>query len=387
MPGNNLIFYGTTGPSGGADGGSQPDRSLWLGRFRASQTLHEFQSTLTSAQGARDRHIIIDTARIGDGAQAHQLKWLVVQTGPAALSAARIESFDTATGGFKLDRRLAAAAGIGDDYAVFDRENVFPDLTALQGRNGDERFRCIFLRNEHGVAITNVTIHFGAVSLDGQQFARFHQGATPSLQPFLQRSDDVTDLFDVFGQRDPAGGPDNFLGSGGWVQTMSAAIADITVGSIANNAGIAIWLRRSILPAAFRLRRSIAIQVVATTTVAGSDPDPLVGSAIIPFDLLADAPVPDLEVDRFVHISGGARLKGTVLAGGAPLVGRAVRFAIAPGDLGTIVTSDDPDTDYDVTDEDGEAGATYFASTDPADEDVTSNLQLIVGDGDEVGDP
>ncbi len=387
MPGNNLVFYGTTGPGGGADGGSQPDRSLWLGRFRAAQTLHELQSTLTSAQGARDRHIVVDTVRIGDGAQVHRLKWLVMLTGPAALSAARIESFETTTGAFKLDRRLGATAAIGDDYAVFDRGNVFPDITPAQGRNGDERFRCIFLRNEHGVAITNVTIHFSAVSLDGQQFARFHQGGSPAVQPFLQRSDGITDLFDAFGQRDPAGGPDNFADSGGWVQTLGAAAADVTVGSIANNAGVAIWLRRTLLPAQFRLRRSVAIQVVAITDISGSDPDPLVGSAIVAFDMLADQPAPVLVVDRVPRIPGGARLEGVVTAGGDPLVDRAVRFAVKAGDVGTIVAINDPDDDFVTTDDDGDADATFLSPLDPGEVGSISHPQLIVGHGDEVGDP
>ncbi len=384
MPGNDLIFYGTTGPSGGSDGASQPDRTQWLGRFRASQTLHEFQSTLTAVQGARDRHVVVDSARIGDGAQAHQLKWLVMQTGPAAPSAARIMSFDTATGGFKLDRRLGAAAGIGDAYAVFDVGNVYADVTEAQARLGDERFRCIALRNEHGVAITNVTFHFATISLDGSEFARFHQG-TSLLQPFLQRSDDTTDLFDVFGQRDAAGGPDNFVNSGPWQNPFSAALADVTLVSVSNNVSVGIWLRRTI-PVGTKRRRSVAIQIVATTDIAGSDPDPLVGSAIIAFDILADSPTASLQEDRYPHIGGGGRMNGTVFRAGQPFVGKPVAFSIQSG-MGTIATDDDPDVGFDVTGEGGLAFATFKSPTDQAEAGSTTVVEMTVGDGDEVGDP
>ncbi len=57
MAEKDLIFYGTTG-AGGSDGDSTPLTSDWLGRHRASQTLHELQSTLTDTQTDRNRHII-----------------------------------------------------------------------------------------------------------------------------------------------------------------------------------------------------------------------------------------------------------------------------------------------------------------------------------------
>ena len=290
------------------------------------------------------------------------------------------------TGGFKLERRFPALAGIGDDYAVFDRENVFPNVTLDQARDGDQRFRCIALRNEHGGIVTNVKLYFTAIGSSGQRMSRFHQGASPAIQPFLQRADGVTDLFDAFGQRDPLGGPDNFADSGAWLNPQTFPIADVTVGSIGINGVIAIWLRR-ITPENLRLRNSTAIMIVAETDVGGSDPDPLIGAAIIPYDIDGETPAATLQIDRFVHIQGGGRLLGTVTNSAGPIRDRAVRFGIRTGDLGTIATDDDPTTDFDVTDEDGVAFGTFFASVDPADEGALSHPQVIVGAGDEVGDP
>lgn len=386
MPGNNLLFYGTTGPGGGADGGAQSDPALYLGRFRSSTRLDEFQSTATVSQAAlpRARNIIIDATRIGDGVDAHTLKWMLFQTGPAALFASRIMAFDTATGRFKLENRTPAAVVAGDDYAVFSPNNVFPDVTVAQAAAGDELFRCISFRNEHGVQITNVKVFFQAIGLSGFEVARLHQ--TVTIQPFIERSDGVTDILDAFGQRDPLGGPDNFIGSGGWIKAQTFAIADTTAPTMGNNFSIGIWLRRT-MPAGVRFRRSVAILIVAQSDIGGSDPDPLSGAAILPFNIDGLTPVPDLVVDRFLSIGGGARLNGTVTVNGSPLVGRAVRFGVRPGDEGTIITDNDPTAEFDTTDDEGKAFATFKSTTNPAFEGDPVRPQLIVGAGNEVGDP
>ena len=385
MPGNDLVFYGTTGPGGGADGGAQSDPNLFLGRFRSSTSLDEFRSTLTANQLARDRHTIVDATRIGDGADAHELKWLLIQTGPAALYASRIMSFDDATGEFKLEARTPATAVIGDDYAVFARNNVWNDVTIAQSRDGDQQFRCISLRNEHGVQITNVKIHFEALNLDGSEFARLNQ--TNQIQPFIERADGVTDILDAFGQRDPLGGPDNFIGSGGWQTPATRAMADTTIATLANTFSDAIWMRRLFPADLLMRRRSVAIKVVASTDIGGSDPDPLVGACILAFDVLGEDPTVELEVDRFVHISGGARLKATVSDSAGPVTDDDVQFVVKAGDQGVIVTDGDPDIGFDELNEDGEAFATFLAPTSPTFEGDPTHPQAIVGAGDEVGDP
>lgn len=387
MPGNDLVFYGTTGTGGGFDGDAQSDPSLYLGRFRSSTRLDEFQSTLTSNQGARDRHTVIDTTRIGDGDDAHELKWLLFQTGPAAIFASRIMSFDSATGEFKLEERTPSAAVIGDDYAVFARNNVWPDVSIAEARDGDEKFRCISFRNQHGVDIDDVSIYFEALNLDGSEFARIQQDQSPPLQPFIERSDGVTDILDSFGQRDPAGGPDNFVGSGGWQSPATLAMSDTSTLLIGNNFSIAIWMRRLLPALLLERRRSVAIKIVVETSTTGSDPDPLVGACILAFDVLGEDPTVDLEVDRFVHIDGGARLKATVEDSGGPVPDADVNFDVRSGDEGTIATDGDPDVGFDETNEEGCAFATFLSPSDPIFEGDLTHPQAIVGAGDEVGDP
>ena len=388
MPGNDLVFYGTTGTGGGFDGDAQSDPTMYLGRFRSSTRLDEFQSTLTVSQAAlpRARNILIDATRIGDGADAHALKWMLIQTGPAALFASRIMAFDDATGRFKLENRTPAAAVAGDDYAVFDVNNVWPDVTVPQAAAGEERFRCISFRNQHGAGITNVKVYFQAIGLNGSGMSRLHQVASPLLQPFIQRADDVTDVLNSFGQRDPLGGPDNFLGSGGWINPHTRAIADTVATSVMNNESVAIWMRRTI-PPGLRFRRSVAIMVIAESDTGGSDPDPLAGACILPYNIDGLTPVADLTLDRIIHIGGGARMNGLVTVNGTPLADRPVRFGLRPTDEGTIITDDDPAPDFDTTDDQGRAFGTFKSTENPAFEGVDTHPQLIVGAGGEVGDP
>ncbi len=386
MPGNDLLFYGTTGTGGGFDGDAQSNPALFLGRFRSSTRLDEFQSTTTVSQATfpRARNVLIDATRIGDGADIHALKWLLIQTGPAALFASRIMAFDTATGRFQLEERTPAVVAAGDDYAVFDRNNVWPNVTVAQAAAGDEQFRCISFRNEHGVQITNIKIYFEAIGLSGFEFARLHQ--TNQIQPFIERADGVTDILNVFGQRDPLGGPDNFIGSGGWVEPQTREIADTTIATLADTFSDAIWLRRTI-PAGVRFRNSVAILIVAESDFGGSDPDPLAGAAVMAFDIEGEDPTVTLEIDRPIHIAGGARLNGEALVSGSPLVGRAVRFGIRAGDEGTIITTDNPTTDFEITDAEGKAVATFKSPENPAFEGDLTHPQFVVGAGGEVGDP
>lgn len=381
MPGNDLVFYGTTG-LGGSDGDNVPNTSNWLGRHRASNTLHEVQSTLTSNQAARGEHIIVDTARIGDGTDEHVMKWVLIQTGAAALSAARVEEFDTATGQFVLDRPLDALASIGDDYAIFAPGNVFPNVSAADSEAGETLYRCVFMRNEHGATIDEVRFHLRPLMADMEQWSRMAQAAAGT--PFLTIADEDTSPLDSFGQRQGADASDNFGGSGGLTKPIERAMADAEDALLSNNTGLAVFLER-VIPAGAGRRRSVAIMLVASSTTTGSDPDPLVGAAILVWDVEGVTPSVSAQLDRFVHLDGGARLEGTVVSAltNDPIVGRPVKFAVATGDPGTIETTDNPVADFEVTDSNGEAGGTYRSPTSGA----TANVELQVPFGEEVGNP
>ena len=393
MPGQNLVWYGTTGQDSNAAGTSQSDRSRWLGNTRAAETVHEIQSTLTSTQSARNRHYIVDTARIGDGVDAHVLKWIAIQTGPSALAAARVMSFDNATGVFKLDRQLegAGVAASGDFYRIFTVNDVWPAVTAAQARTGEDRYRALVLRNEHGSAITNVRMYFRIIGAGGSDFARLHQGSAVGGL-FLNRANgnDQVDILDQLGQRDTTAGggsgADDFSGSSGWVVSTSYGTADGNVASLADIADMAVWVRRSI-PAAVRFRRSVAVQLIVETDTGGSDPDPLSSSCIMAYDIDGGTITGTLEPDRYLTRGGGTRINGVVFADGVPLPDRPVLWEIEPGDIGSIFTDDDPITSYDTSNDDGEVAATFHAADSDAEVGQTTHPRMVVGAGGEVGDP
>ena len=394
MSGANLVFHGTTGP-GLSNGASQPDPEDWLGRWRAAEVVHEIQSTLTAAQANTSRHIIVDSARIGDGVQAHQMKWIAMQTGGAAPSAARIASFDDATGTFKLDRQLVGSLGqIGDTYRLFAPGNVFPNVTAEQAATGHESFRAICLLNSHGTigAAQKRRIIFRDLgSGDARHYSLIHQTTEATLTPFIERADGLTDVLDVLGQRATLGGPDGFANTSPWVQIFD--IADDNVSEVGNvslgfeiNQQAGIWLRRTI-PAGARLRRSVAFQVLFLTDDASSDPNPLSSSVLIVYDIDTPDTSAIVTPDRFPAILGGARVRVDVSKAGAQLADRPVRWDVRPGDLGTMLTDDDPVSGYDVTDDDGRAYATLIAPTSQASAGVISHPRARIGAGEEIGDP
>ena len=393
MPGDDIRFYGTTGPGGTFDGDAESNPDNYLGRFRSSTTLHEFQSALSANQTNQTRHIVVDASRIGDGADIHALKWLLMQTGTNALSAARIMAFDDATGTFKLDRRLGPGNALAThEYAVFDRNNVFPDVTEAQAAAGDIRFRCITMRNEHGAVFTNFRCFFLPIGTSGIEFERIHQSETPLGSAFISRDDGVTDILSGLGQRftNPSLPlEDGFRSSSAWQRPFDAAVASLPTGlpfDVGLNFPVGIWLRRTI-PAAVRFRRSIAMMIVAISDVGGSSPDPLAGACILSFDILGNPPTATLQADRFVHIGGGARMEGEVLVAGAPVANRPVRFDVKAGDQGTIATDNEPIVGFATTDADGIAFGTFKAPTNPAFEGDLSHPQMIVGAGEEVGNP
>lgn len=394
--GQDLLWYGTTGQPGTADGQSQANPALWLGDFRASQTLHSLQSTLTASQTAQSRHYVVDSAQIGAGVQAHRMKWLVMVTGGAALAAARVAAFDTASGLFKLDRALPAAASAGDFYRLFSKGNVWPDVSAAQAAAGETRYRCIVFRNQHGGTINAVRLYFRdlGAGAGGADFHRTHQGGSGGggSSPFLNRATDQLDIFDSMGRHDPQGGPNNFGdvfgNAGGWQNPFGYATADTTMVTLGNTGIIAVWLRRRI-PAGAGFRRSVAVQLIAETTTTGSNPSPLVSSALMVYDVGADAtaPVGVVTPDRYTHVLGGARLRGRVTRGASVVGAQPVRWTLRPGDAGTLHTDDEPLAGWATTDVRGEAFATYHAPSSAAFAGEHATARMLIGAGEEVGDP
>lgn len=352
--------------------------------------LHSLQSTLTANQATLSRHYLVDASQIGAGVQVHRLKWLCMVTGPAALSAARVEAFDTATGTYKLDRPLPISAQSGNVYRLWSKGNVWPDVSAAEAAAGHTRYRCIFFRQEHGVVgLTALRFYFRDLSAGGGDFHRTHRSSGLGPSAFISRANDTTDIFDSIGSRDPMGGADNMDGCTAWQNPFGYGVADSQIDALTNNpGGVPIWLRHRI-PAGGGFRRSVAMQLVAQSTLGGLDPDPFASSVILPFDVAADADQPEgeLEPDRWVHVGGGARLRGRVTRGAGPEANRVVRWVLRPGDLGSIHTDDEPFAGSDRTDADGITAATYRAPELELAAGLTAAPRLLIGAGDELGDP
>jgi hypothetical protein len=361
----------------GGSGNTDPDASL--GNARSTSTeLHEFQSQLTATQGgATERYIYTDAGRSGDGDDEHVGKWLLMINGSSALSAGRIMDFDSATGTFFVDRNGSANAAAGDVYQVFSSGNLFDDVSAVESSQGVVDHRMLYCRNESGVTLTPAAdVKWSFIALDEGPVAfdfvpgRVAGDATGALSSDTESPFSNTGFVDTpssgFNQS-PAPG----LGSQGVpAQGISAVFT--------NNTHIPIWLRRTV-PADSEVRRRCAIQLILTTPVTGQDPDPLVASCIIAFEVEGYTPSLTLSHDRFPHVGGGARFSSTLTAteSSAAVGGREVSMEVTAGQ-GSIVADDTQ------TDDDGLLEGTYTSPTDPAQEGQNATITVQVGDGEEV---
>jgi hypothetical protein len=386
--GNNLRFYGTTL---GSSGTAQTDTTQWLGHHRSSTRLEQFQSTATASQTDRDRHILVDSSRIGDGADAHVFKWVLVLTGPGSLGAGRVMSFDSATGTYVLDRRLASAnVASGNFYALFQPNAVFPAVTDAQSIAGETRFRGIFMLNETSGTITVVRYHF--VQLEGlgdgtRALSRLHQ--TTDTAPFMRITNEFTDVLGPSGSRVLGDASDGFAGSGGWEYPYSRDTAHPEDASLpfggGGGGGHGIFLRR-VVPALSRARKSVAYLLIVSSSTTGQDPSPLTGGAIIAWDVNAADPTLTFTPDRFTQLRGGARYTLHAERAGVSDPGLVARFEVDPG-LGTIHTENDPTTLHDTTDANGDAHVTHRASAATVDEGDPEDVRAIVTTGTEEANP
>jgi hypothetical protein len=296
-------------------------------------------------------------------------------------------AFDSATGAYVLDRRLASAnVASGASYALFQPNACFPAVTDAQSIAGETRYRGIFMLNETGGSITGVRYHF--VQLEGlgdgtRALSRLHQ--TTDTAPFLRITDEFTDVLGASGSRVLGDVSDGFAGSGGWEFPYERTTARTEDATLPNNTGHGIFLRR-VVPALTRARKSVAYLLVVSSSTTGQDPDPLTGGAIIAWDVNAADPTLTFIPDRFTQLRGGARYTLRSTRGGVADPDLVARFELSPG-LGTIHTENDPSSLHDTTDANGEAHVTHRASTAPGDENATEDVRAIVTTGTEEANP
>lgn len=364
--------------SGGA-ANTDPNASLGGNMSTAGGgELQSLESTLTSTQTAGQLHLLVDTARIGDGDDVHLGKWLVMLTGVASLGVGRVVDFDSASGTYSLDRDMPVAAALGDTYHLFTPQNLFDNATAAECSTGEEDYRMIYMRNLTGVTLTTAVVY--VVPLDEGPCTLEVMPNQATGQPSLTISPDTVSPLDsngfvqgtgfttrnTFGRDARPVEPENGAPAGG-------------ITSFTNNNQAAIWVKRTTPPDS-EVRRRCAFMIVLSTDVSGQDPDPLTSAAIVAFELDGITPSISLAPDRFVHVAGGTRITGTLTAqetGQGVGPGRDVTLTV--DGLGTLTGDANPQTDSD-----GAAAATYAAPTDPAEEGNTADVEFNVGDGEEV---
>jgi hypothetical protein len=366
----------------GTDEASQPDIALSLGDWRASSadTLHDFQSTLTTAQAAGNRHIIRDTARVGDGANLHRGKYLSAVTGPAAdvLFVARIIASGPqgADGVIVLAEPAPASMGVGEYYRATPALRLFADVTFEESRAGLVDYKCIFFQNSSGVNFNDAKYYLVPINPAGTTMEFVSGNSNTRVTRIL--ADRYEDPTDQWGKVDPDPGA-NFHDFFPFSSTHSGYPLPTNAIVVNNTAAQPLYIRRTI-PAGTFQRTSVVWALVAVSSVTGNDPDPLAVVQPIVFDVDGEDPTLAMVVDRHVYINGGARLEATVTEAtlGTPIEGRAVEFSKV-GD-GTIIGQG-----YDrVTDEDGKVAASYRSPLNPALEGDPLTFTASVGGGVEV---
>lgn len=350
----------------GSAGGAQSNPALSLGNFRSSTEIRGTVSTFTSTATA-PAYILTDTVQIG---ASHAGKWMLILGGLNAVQFhAYVESFNTGTGAFTLDRPIPANVAIGDTYQLFSNESLFDNISAAQSASGHTDYRCLAVRNLTGVTLNVLKHYFEFISPGGVGDIMFDLSADDASSgdlsvPVSANETTVPDISSFF-----ASGPGLFqspLLYSGSDQPLGGTI------NLANNGTRHVWLRRVVSAKSFSAARC-ALKVVVEATNTGGTPSPIRSACLIPFVVTGFTPALAVNLDRTPRIAGGGRVRATLTATetAAPVEGADVYFDLTAGP-GTILTPRDD------TDEDGLARSVYQSPTDPLDAGDTVTFRARV---------
>ncbi len=328
-------------------------------------------STITTGTGA-DKRVVIDTARIGDGVDAHVGKAMMIADGAAALDAGRIVAFDDATGTFVLEQPFSTAVSAADTYHLYDLNSMIDAVDAADCAFGETDYRCVYLQNQSGQTLVNPFFYHKIVGGIGQSEAPI------DLELFGRIPNSTTESVRT---NDQSGPPASILhANDGFVSpTLRFALHATPAFAWRNSAGTnftsnnshkAVWLKR-IVPANTRRNDFVIVQVVAeyedgAAAIARSGM--LLVFSLAGFTpaitLLADrGPVPnqqelDDSVDAAIRLNHGARYTAEVKSVETGLVVPDLEIGWTKTGPGALFTPEAP-----MTDAVGIARATYSAPT------------------------
>jgi hypothetical protein len=339
----------------GSHGGAQADPNASLGAYRSSTKLDELESMFTAVAAVDDLKLV-DSARIGDGVDAHVGKWLLIVGGNNAVDyASRITTFDNSSGEFGVFTALPAAVAIGDQYRIFDANNLFDDSSAVEAAAGDVEHRMIYSKNATGIAFTAVRYYLELLEAGSGELeivADDHAAASDQWQAASVDEEDEPDL-------------SGFWGNAVFERPIIYGGSSQPPGNPGqpNGNGNPIWVRRT-LAANTRGMSPTVFKLVLEATNTGGVPDPIRGAALIIFDIAGFTSSLEVTRDRKTYVFGGGRMIATLTAQETGLVvsDEPVTWELTsgPGALNFDGTEE--------TDDDGESSVVYVSPADEAEE-------------------
>ena len=290
-------------------------------------------------------------------------QWVSIQNGTAAMSAARIESFDETTGEMRFHEELTAAPAVNDVFRIFANQNLFPAASPAMNTQGFTIHRGIFVRNQEPGSANLADVRLWPVPLEpGPTDLRIAPGDFASSNVTMDELADELEVPDLSAANAFTNVDQGFRAGHDYASAIDSPIAGFQDLSANGDQFMGVYLELTAPPLS-RQKQVCAWGLALESATTGNDPDPFrILVAIFVFELQGlDANV-TVRPDSAVFVEGEAsiRVKAVDVDTAIPLEGLPAQISIDAGP-GTLNLP----SEALVLDERGEARVTYVAPTDP----------------------